>query len=86
MVQTCRNINVNVAINFAGMLLAACKQLLLHETLKSYDSAVVISKVKHTGWKYCHSAAVFAYVDYVLNQKSLVVLIKMCCIRGRVNW
>ena len=37
--------NIRMAINFAGMLLVACKQhMLLLETLKSYDSAVVISK------------------------------------------
>ena len=34
---------LRVAINFAGMLLVACKQhMLLLETLKCYESAVVI--------------------------------------------
>ena len=40
-------ISTKVSINFAGMLLVACKQhiMLFLETLKSYDdSAVVISK------------------------------------------
>ena len=40
--------NKRVAINFVGMLLVACKQLLLPiEMLKTYDSAVVIPKWKH---------------------------------------
>ena len=38
--------NTRVAINFAGMLLVSSEQhMLLLETLKSYDSAVVISKL-----------------------------------------
>ena len=57
--------NIRVAINFAGMLLAAGKQhmLLLAMLKNNYDSAVVTSKLKHKRCKYRHSAAVWAYVD-----------------------